>query len=777
MTSLLLKTVKLAANSAVVEDQGEWKFQEDSFLRRFKELWLYRNDDPPIADFSSTSGSFYFLLQKNLSVTNASLCELLSLLRRYTKSTSNSGIVIRDFFSDEQYTSFLRDLWGSIQNWKPFYPSRSKLVAAIATAAERIVDSYGLVFENTIVFQPYFTSVLVHIPRSLRVDIPRIVYESGYIHSSGPALYVRRIERASSDALLARLQSFLKKESSERIFITPYTDEFFGPHESSSPVSIRNGLDGVRLQLRKHFIEDVPLLEYLTTLPERLNNRVFVPKGLRHYSVEREESIEKFGCSTRCTLWFVTDSNIDLSQQKLPRRGGDIYLFVYAQYFFNDNQFVIFKERKPAWYASITLPHTLSIAITNIVRENLQYRDQPDQPPIIMDPFCGTGTSLIDAALRIPKAVSIGFDREEIVGQVIKDNFSFFSLSQDNLQQMIADVGWLRDQLTGKSKDSGLLPFTQVCRGIAGYLSSCAVKEEEHISNQERFYRALSLILCEIEVGLENAKPSDLTPAIKKINDGGFSSQLSQLLASKKLTLQTRLYVYVVWRAIANGTFSLRDSNDFYGVIAIEFGRFMKELSHLAKSTGARPLRKIGCFKEFVGSYSHAGTVDPSSIVQLSTQTTTYSESLYFRRLKPIAPEPGIHIVKVSNSVSALSKMEGQVDAIITDPPYGFNTEEGDTSEMQKLFAQIIPLMVKALRAKGQLVLVLPALARNGRQIPYFQTRGAIVRSVLTAVQAENRKCIKFTHTIPGPNRLFDFPIYWTSASVLERRILHFVID
>jgi 16S rRNA G966 N2-methylase RsmD len=663
-----------------------------------------------------------------------------------------------------------------MENWKPVYESRNRLVAAIKAAADRIVTSYKLVFENTIVFQSYFTSVLIHIPRSLRVNIRQIVYESGYIHSSGPALYVRRIERASNKALLSRLQSFLKKEK-KKIFITPYADEFFAPHESSSPVSIRNGLDGVRLQLRKHFIEDVPLLEYLATLPDRLKNRVFVPKGLKHYSDEREESIEKSGCSTKCTLWFVTDTNIEMNHNNLPRRGSDIYLFVYAQYFFNDNQFIIFKERKPAWYASITLPHTLSIAITNIVREYLQYRDESDQAPVFLDPFCGTGTSLIDATLRIPEAVAIGFDREEIVGQIVKDNFSFFSLPQDNLRQMVAEAGWLQGQLTGKAKTTDFLSFSQLRRDRGKFVASCAANEAAPISTQERFYRAFSLILREIESGLKRAKPTDLAPAIKKINDAGFSAELSNLLSSEKLSLQTRLYVYVIWRAIANGTFSLRDGEDFYGVIGVELGRFIKELTHLARSTGAEPLGKTGCFKEFVGSYSHAAIVDPASIIDIAKRTNIYAETSFFKKLESAPLAAGIHVVKVSNSVSALRKMTDQVDVIVTDPPYGFNTEEGGVSAMQQLFADIVPLMVKSLRKKGQLVLILPAIARNGREIPYFQTRGAVVRAVLSAVQAENRRCIQFTHTIPGSNQLFEFPIYWTSASVLERRILHFIVD
>ncbi|PZR81145.1 MAG: hypothetical protein DLM68_18390 [Hyphomicrobiales bacterium] len=45
-----------------------------------------------------------------------------------------------------------------------------------------------------------------------------------------------------------------------------------------------------------------------------------------------------------------------------------LYLIVYAQSYLIHTQLNVYKERKPAWIASTTLPHTLSAALLNIAK-------------------------------------------------------------------------------------------------------------------------------------------------------------------------------------------------------------------------------------------------------------------------------------------------------------------------------------------------------------------------------------------------------------------------
>src|SRR5207302_10033117 len=95
---------------------------------------------------------------------------------------------------------------------------------------------------------------------------------------------------------------------------------------------------------------------------------VYVPPGIKHYEDEREESKTKetangLPTETKATIWFIADYGLSEAisvntvgaihrNRRVHKSDEDPYLFVYEQAFINENQFIIFKERKPGWYAS-----------------------------------------------------------------------------------------------------------------------------------------------------------------------------------------------------------------------------------------------------------------------------------------------------------------------------------------------------------------------------------------------------------------------------------------
>ena len=75
-----------------------------------------------------------------------------------------------------------------------------------------------------------------------------------------------------------------------------------------------------------------------------------------------------------------------------------------------------------------------------------------------------------------------------------------------------------------------------------------------------------------------------------------------------------------------------------------------------------------------------------------------------------------------------------------------------------------------------QLVISLPAFAKNGKQIPFYQTRESVIKQVIANVEAADRKILRNVETVPADSQIFGLPWYWGTASTIERRIIHFVI-
>ncbi len=113
------------------------------------------------------------------------------------------------------------------------------------------------------------------------------------------------------------------------------------------------------------------------------------------------------------------------------------------------------------------------------------------------------------------------------------------------------------------------------------------------------------------------------------------------------------------------------------------------------------------------------------------------------------------------------------VDVIVTDPPYGFNTNE-DPTELAKLYAEMIPTLVNALQEEGQLVLALPDWSHTGRQILAFTYKNFVTHQVLLAADRRGWEVIRSAAPATRERDLFRAPFYWESDRALRRAILHF---
>ena len=115
-------------------------------------------------------------------------------------------------------------------------------------------------------------------------------------------------------------------------------------------------------------------------------------------------------------------------------------------------------------------------------------------------------------------------------------------------------------------------------------------------------------------------------------------------------------------------------------------------------------------------------------------------------------------------------------DVIVTDPPYGFNTNE-EIGDFARLYAAMFEKLVLALRSNtgGQIVIAIPDWSHTGRQLPLFALRRLITQQILIAAARHSKEVNDSTH-ISHLGDLIRPPYYWESERPLRRAILHFRI-
>lgn len=754
------------------DDRTLYRLDIQRVVRNFKADWLYANQSSLPLPTNATSGSHLFLLQKNLNVTNISMAEIVVLLRLHTIHRDSRQTKDIHFFSEEEYSTHLSNVIASLYADIPICTEDefSKITSGLIAS---LLSNHASIIYDTVIFDSFFTSVLIHIPLSLSVNVDLIVAESGYISSAGHAIYIRKADKAEIYDLERSLSTYLEYSNVEKpVYITPYTNEYLEPYEQKfSTVSIRNGLDGVRLELRKHQLSAVPLRDALNSIATRVDGLVLA-RGLENYSTERKNST----AGKTCTIWLIADHRYITTSEQTYVRSRQAHLIVYAQYQLNSNQLILFKERKPAWTAPITLPHTLSGAMINLARLNL-VDEQANARPIILDPFCGTGTTLFDASIRIPHAVVVGLDRDPLMPAMVRDNLEFFSMDRHAVADLLAQVGRvaseLRTHVDGNARP-GFRPIKDLICEVATPIE--APMAAAHHEPQADLELALKMFLRELTLVVGGAGAL-LDRGVEHLLNNHFSAELVALFHGGRVPYRSRLFFYLVWRAIASRRHALRgDTGSLYAVILKELDTFLKELDEYHGDICVDPAGSINNeFQNVWGTYSRASLVDISRMRERADNLRVVGEDELLGAIENSGP--GIRISTVQKSEETLAKLEGKIDLLIGDPPYGFNTNSSDTLDMQEFYSRFIDSAVGSLKRGGQLMITVPAFARNGRHIPYFQTRGVLTRQIIAGAEKRGRRVINIVRTNPADKALFNPPFYWQSVSALSRSILWFTIE
>lgn len=328
--------------------------------------------------FRVHGSAFYFLFKKNLTVTNLQHAELIALLRLHTKEGARIPGDELQFQNPEQFTATLNNIVNCFSG-QP------------ADIVSTLVDQYRRLFQRTVVVRPLFGSAAVFLPYGLELDLAAMCAYSGYIHSAGALVYLRRVDKAAKSDLRDALSSHLARtvQEGKKLYFVAYAHEDFDEIDVPYQADLRHGLDDTKIYVQKFYLESSPLVSVLDEIAAELHEHlVLAPPG--QPEIARKKYTEEAYAVRDRTLWLMVDHAVS----NTPRTRGDHRYFIcYDQQFKNETPLHLFDEDKPAWTAPITIPHTMLGAMLNLTRPHWPQKGVVK----IADPFVGTGTSVLEA--------------------------------------------------------------------------------------------------------------------------------------------------------------------------------------------------------------------------------------------------------------------------------------------------------------------------------------------------------------------------------------------
>lgn len=648
--------------------------------------------------FREFGTSYFFLFKKNLKVTNIQFAELLALIRTHTKPKAEGcePILGLQFLSVSEFKAAIFE----IVNAFPCAGSESS-----GFQYNIIVNLYSSLLRRIIVIDSFFGSCVVFIPPHLKVDLLSICAYSGYIHSCGYNVFIRKVYKTKKEdffgAIDKHLKSYLKE--GKRTFFSVYAHEDFTKFDREQASELRYGLDDVKIFVEKFYMGQYPLVAILKEMKEKYKKVLEIPNS-GNDKTSQEKFREQPNADTSRTLWLIMDYSIG---KEFRHPGEARYFICYDQLYINENPFHLFDENKPAWISHTTIPHTLIGAIVNITKPWWPSNGKVS----LADPFVGTGTTWLEALKYSNVSVECG-DIEPITPLIAKDNVTYFRASLDDLEM-----------------------FTNILQQDTTF---------ENNSNKLSYKWAVGFLadLLEQEDSYSNKIPM-------------FSEQIVETLNSK--TPLERLFVYVALRTHQRNFFAFsRKSIDWLTAYRMEADVLAGQLKNLheLKCRNQNKICQEGTISVFQGTYSLSCSFDLDSLLRFHDEKKVCS------------------IIKIQDARRLEPK---SYDVIITDPPYGFNTDD-DPKELAELYAGVIRAMIYALKDEGQLVLCLPDWSHTGRQVPYFARKELITQQVLAIAEEAKREVVNSAYAVPPPAEIFRAPFYWESERALRRAILHFRI-
>lgn len=778
--------------------------------------------------------SYYFLFRANCNVTSVPFGELRSLLRYYS-SPLQKKIQI-SFHSSRALRKDIENIWDSVIGTTPQYAEiveasgklnsilersntepeniqqyAEKLVEVASNekfqeilnslavnSASKICELHGATLRGLILLDAYFCGCAVSLSGDVNIDINNIVGRSGYIHDGGRLLYIRSSAKVQRSEIVSCLSAYHGAYCTThrcdpktlRLPMALVANEHFDPYElpgTSNEAKIN--ISDIKIPKDKYFIAGKPAADFwdeLATSPHEGKHIVALP-GLQDPHKEIESFFKSNPIPNKECLFLLREFGVanDLT------RSAQQYLILYSRSIRNSSPFLLFDESKPGWYAPVTAPHTLVSAMLN-----LGLRRPGTKILTVCDPFVGSGTTILEA-MRLPGAIKfVAGDLAKPATIARQDNFTFFSLpylANGELEENDLNNGELDENDAAKATTLLHKPFSKIgideiprsihslrklaefddrhgrekkeefIALVAAALSKAAsftYRENLKANNGHPFATCLKWVLTAAAFEFVRNKPEEARAqaGARSMREHDFTPVIEQLEGER--LFPARIFFYICWRSILRLGYSLYQGR----VDATILGNAMIQDFNVF----ADQARKL----EYIRKQKPDTALSPDQ--RLSTQFGWYSAETIVPA-STLLNRPAFELVDMgeANALDVLAENKKKIDLLVTDPPYGFNTDGENTIDLYKKLPEAI---VSALANNGQAVICLPQQSHNGQLIPSYAQKAWFVREMIAAASREKggAQLINISETNPSLRSLFLAPYYWRSGRALTRSVLHF---
>ena len=688
-----------------------------------EEEWRFSPSEFFARWFRGSGNAYYFLFRKNLKVTNIQFAELLALIRAHNRS-KETGESIHDlqFLSVPEFYTALKELVDSFPRNVTDPKARHELISTM----------YYELLTRHVVVEAFYGSCAVFVPPNIEIDLDLICAHSGYIHSCGTNVFTRKIDKATKEEFFEALDKHIGKrgQPSKPNFFVVYAHEDFTKYEKPEKKEyLKDGLDDVKIYIEKFYMASERLIDVIDEMRNRFAASLLfhpadkTPSDTIRDAVDREVPFD----NTR-TIWLLVDHSVG---DGLRQRGEERFYICYEQHYVNENPFQFFDENKPGWLSHTTLPHTLLAAMINVA----DLSSNRGTRKVLADPFAGTGTTWIES-IKLNRVMAKCTDKAAIAPLLARDNLHFFCASFDVLRHWTEQLEKLTEYL--------------VSPAIPDQFPSASLDVVKDYNWAIEFYDKL----------IEDEK--DYLAAL---------NQPAAVAILDEQSFLRHLFFYLTLRTVGRTSVALkRGSQEWkfaYATQALHLARQIGLLQEARRREQSFAVKNRDHFTFYQSLYSLACTISVNRL-------TAFAERI---KQQPSNRIMAIYDVNDDETRQESSLKPQSCDVIITDPPYGFNTDD-DLHDLAALYSGSIRKMIHALKHNGQLVICLLDRSHTGRRSPFFTHKELITQQVLSLAESASpkREVIIPAHAVPEQRNLFRAPYYWESERALRRAILHFKI-
>jgi tRNA G10 N-methylase Trm11 len=326
---------------------------------------------------------------------------------------------------------------------------------------------------------------------------------------------------------------------------------------------------------------------------------------------------------------------------------------------------------------------------------------------IVVDPFCHTGTLAIEASQLGCKVIA-----SDIVGTMgASDNYNFLCNGSKNFEKLTNEI-------------------------------------EKHLDNAILTSSLNGIISENIE-----------------LNGHGLPITIEEVPDSvAKMKLSERLYFYILRRY---GMETLRGAD----IDAQDYKSFVKD--YIYKSSGSKDLPSYRLYMQQFACFENAYIDKGIPLVEINSSNENIFIDSYYKssRMGYINIKPD-HIPSfMKNDICGEDNYnikESSVDAVVTDPPYGYG-EDLSKDKIRSIYQALVEKSIKWLKPQGYLVICALDKVKTGRTENLLFTEDILKIVNLTTKRNEVSYIIS---DIPYTSNHLRNLFYWKSKFALNRTIL-----